>query len=394
MGRGSTVYVNGTLYTEHGVIENGRIQVSGEGIIEAIGSSSDDASSANERVVDLQGRKVIPGLIDVHVHGSNGFEVMNPAYEQLDGLSRYFAEHGTTSFLATTGSGTVEEISDALSNIRDALPRGLSGAEMLGVHLEGPFLNDKRRGAFKSTDLRPVDLAEMQRYIDASGNSIRLVTMAPEIEEGRALAAYLIERGIRVSIGHSDATYEEVAAAVEMGCLQTTHHFNGMRPLHHREPGVAGAGLIIPELTTELIADGIHVHPAAVKLMFVAKTPMKVCVITDAVGYAGLPNGVYGESTVENGQIHLTGSDTLAGSSLTMIQALRNVIRYTSLPLETVLPSFTIVPAKGSGEDHRKGSLAVGKDGDFLILDDELVIHMTCVRGKTVYQRSGGASAC
>ncbi|WP_169306540.1 N-acetylglucosamine-6-phosphate deacetylase [Cohnella pontilimi] len=385
----STVWMNGSFYTEQGVIENGYMRVSADGLIQDIGPEFGPVRpKEGERFVDLQGRKVIPGLIDVHVHGGNGFEVMKPAYEQLDGMSRYFAAHGTTTFLATTASGTQEEIVAALHNIRKAMSLGVGGAEIAGVHLEGPFLNDKRRGAFQTSDLRPASIDEMRIYLEAAGGAMRLVTLAPEIPGGFELAAWLLEQGVQVSIGHSDATFEEVKNAVALGCRHTTHHFNGMRPLHHRDPGVAGAGLMIPELTTELIADGVHVHPAVVKMLFDVKTPKKVCVITDSVVYAGLPDGVYGGSTMAGGMITLTGSDTLAGSTLTMIQALRNVIDFTGLPLETVLAAFTLVPAAECGAANRKGSLNVGKDADFLILDGELQLHATYVKGKAVYQRT------
>jgi N-acetylglucosamine-6-phosphate deacetylase len=385
MTRTSLIYINGTFYTESEVIENGHMQVNTAGKIESIGSAAEVSLPENhELVVDLAGRKVIPGLIDVHVHGGNGYDLMRSTSEDLDGMSRYHAEHGTTSFLATTGAGTKEQVIRALNNINEAYAKGLTGAEMLGVHLEGPYMNPKRKGAFMTEHLRQPDLAEMQAYLDASGNTIKFVTLAPEIEGGYALAAYLLERGIQVSIGHSNATYKEVVKAVDLGCQHTTHHFNGMSPFHHREPGVAGAGLIIPELTVELIADGIHVNPATVKLLFAIKTAQKVCVITDAVEYAGLPDGIYGESTVANGMIHLTGTDTLAGSSLTMIQALRNVIAFTGLSLEEVLPSFTLVPARKSGVEQRKGSLAVGKDADFIIVDDELQIHATHIKGISI----------
>ncbi|QGQ95208.1 N-acetylglucosamine-6-phosphate deacetylase [Paenibacillus psychroresistens] len=385
MTRASSVYINGTFYTETGIVENGRMQVNADGKIEAIGSAREvSLPQSPEYIVDLAGHKVIPGMIDVHVHGGNGFDVMKPTYANLDGMSRFHAEHGTTSFLATTGAGTKEQVFTALNNIYEAYSAGLTGAELLGVHLEGPYLSPKRKGAFMTEHLRVPDLAEMQAYLDVSGNIIKLVTLAPEIKSGFELAAYLLNRGIQVSIGHSDATYDEVAKAVELGCLHSTHHFNGMRPFHHREPGVAGAGLIIPEFVVELIADGIHVHPAGVRLLFAVKTPQNVCVVTDAVAYAGLPDGIYEESTVMDGIIHLTGTDTLAGSSLTMIQALRNVITFTGLPLETILPSFTIVPARKSGVEQRKGSLAVGKDADFILLDDELHIHDTYIKGLSI----------
>lgn len=378
---------NGKIYTgiTGEVIDKGYIQSNDEGRIVAVGAGSPTEGSV--QVIDLEGRVIIPGMIDVHLHGGNGFDVMRPTFEDLEGISRYYAMHGTTSFLATTGPGNREEILAVLENIRRVFAGGLQGAEMLGVHLEGPFLNPLRKGAMKVEELRLPDFGEIQTYLDASGNTVKLVTMAPELKGGFELASYLIERDVNVAIGHSDALFKEVERAVHLGIRHTTHHFNGMRPMHHREPGVAGAGMIMPELTTEVIADGIHVHPSVVRLLFTVKKAMQVCAITDAVKYAGLPDGVYGESTVDEGKIHLTGSDTLAGSSLTMIQALRNVLTYTGLPLEQVLPSFTLVPACKSGAEACKGTLDIGKDADFIVLEEGLEISKTYVRGKPVYER-------
>jgi N-acetylglucosamine-6-phosphate deacetylase len=274
-----------------------------------------------------------------------------------------------------------------LRHARQALEDGQTGgADVIGVHLEGPFLNPLRKGAFEESWLHPPDQGEMDRYIEASGRTIRLITTAPELQGGEAFVRRLAEQGIRVSIGHSDATFEQTAEAVEWGVRHTTHHFNGMRPLHHRDPGVAGAGLMLPSLTTELIADGVHVHPAAVRFLFEVKGAWNVCVITDAVSQAGMPDGEYGDTVVTNGEIYLTGTRTLAGSSSTMLRSLHRVLQYTGRSLENVLPSFTTVPAREAGADDRKGTLEAGKDADFLILDDKLELRQTFVRGMSVYK--------
>jgi N-acetylglucosamine-6-phosphate deacetylase len=375
--------VNGKIYTGDRVIHNGSMLVDGEGRIEAVGGP--ELSRADTPIRDLKGSMVLPGFIDVHVHGGGGHEMMDGTYEGLQGMSRFHAAHGTTSFLAATDSDSEEAIMNALRNTAEAAGKGLDGAEMLGVHLEGPFLNPIRSGAQNKTHIRAVNLNELQRYIDASGSRIRLVTLAPEIEGGCEAVEMLSRLGITVSVGHSDATYAQMLEAIERGATHTTHHFNGMSPFHHREPGVAGAGLICQELTTELIADGIHVHPAVVKMLFDTKGPHKVCMITDAVNCAGLTDGDYGSKTMKNGQIWLKDGSSLAGSSLTMIKALKNTLAYTGYSLERLLPSLTEVPARQIGASDRKGKLEAGKDADFLILDDELTILSTFVRGREVY---------
>ncbi|MBW5446486.1 N-acetylglucosamine-6-phosphate deacetylase [Cohnella sp. CFH 77786] len=377
--------VNGRIYAGGRVIDNGSLLVGSEGRIEAVGGT--ELRSAEAPVRDVQGSMVLPGFIDVHVHGGGGYQMMDGNYEGIAGMSWFHAAHGTTSFLATTDSASEEAILKALRNASEAEAKGLNGAELLGVHLEGPFLHPIRGGAQDKRHIRPASRSELERYVEASGSRIRLVTLAPEIEGGFEAVDMLTRLGITVSIGHSDATYAQVLEAVRRGATHTTHHFNGMSPFHHREPGVAGAGLMLSELTTELIADGIHVHPAAVKLLFETKGARRVCLITDAVSCAGLPDGEYGHLAMKDGQIWLKDGSSLAGSSLTMLKALKNVLAYTGYPLEGLLPSLTEVPARQIGVSDRKGSLEAGKDADLLILDDELNLLSTFVRGREVYAR-------
>ncbi|QNK54914.1 N-acetylglucosamine-6-phosphate deacetylase [Paenibacillus sp. PAMC21692] len=378
---------NGRIYTGRRVIDNGCLLVGTDGRIEAVGEPEEISEAFMEAVLvlDLQGKRVLPGLIDVHVHGGNGFQVMDGTFEGLDGMSRFHAAHGTTSFLATTDSASEQEILKALRCADEAASRGLDGAELLGVHLEGPFLHPGRGGAQDKRHLRSATKAELRRHIEASGNRIKLATLAPEIEGGLEAVDLLAGLGITVSIGHSDATHAQVLEAIRRGVSHTTHHFNGMSPFHHRDPGVAGSGLICGELTTELIPDGIHVHPAVVKLLFDIKGAHKVCMITDAVQQAGLPDGDYGEIILKDRQVWLKDGSSLAGSTLTMIQGLKNVLSYTGYALEVVLPSFTEVPARQSGVADRKGKLEAGKDADFLIVDDDLAIRSTYVGGREVY---------
>jgi N-acetylglucosamine-6-phosphate deacetylase len=383
--------VNGTVYTGYEMIPNGRVLVDDNGKIAFVGESLSVNETlsfpANVDVVDVKGGIVVPGFIDVHVHGGGGADMLRGRKEDFAGTARFHARHGTTSFLATTGSATMEHTLQVLENARLAFAESWTdGAEPIGIHLEGPFINPVRKGAMDETVLRLPDLTEMERYITASGGLIRLVTMAPELPGGKAFVQAMRDRGVSVSIGHSDASYEEVIAAVEWGATHTTHHFNGMRPMHHRDPGVAGAGLMLPGLTTELICDGVHVHPAAIRFTFDVKGEWNVCIITDAVAYAGLEDGEYGDSVVSGGEVYLKGTRTLAGSCTTMLDSLKKVMAFTGRSLENVLPSFTAVPAREAGASYRKGSLVNGKDADFLILDESLHLTSTYVRGKAVYE--------
>ncbi|MDF2661792.1 MAG: nagA [Paenibacillus sp.] len=380
---GETIWINATLYTEHRVIENGRMIVTESGTIRALGDELLPIP-AHARVCDCRGALLVPGFIDVHVHGGNGFGMMEGTREALDGMSRYHARHGTTAFLATTSTADMETIRQALHNAASHV--GLTaGAELAGIHLEGPYLDVKRRGAQSEAFLKLPSGSEIDELLDVSGGHLRLVTLAPEIEGGLQAVTQFAERGVTVSAGHSDATFALMKEAVSLGVSHTTHHFNGMSPMHHREPGLAGAGLLMDKLTTELICDGIHVHPAVVKLLFEMKGPGNVCMITDAVSPAGLPDGAYGSVVVRAGEVMLKDGSTLAGSSLTMLQALKNAIKFTGYPLEKLLPSMTSVPARQVRLDKVKGSLSPGKHADFLLLTQELELISTYVRGGEVY---------
>jgi len=381
-----TAYINATVYTPQGVLQEGRMIISQAGTIVAVGDNA-LALPIGAEVVDLTGCTILPGFIDVHVHGGGGHQMMDGTYEGLDGMSRFHAAHGTTSFLATTGTDSQERLCLALSNATAGIKRGVSGAEVLGIHLEGPYIDYKRSGAQKREYIRLPHRDELALFLATAEEQIKLVTLAPEVEGGMDTVRWLTERGITVSIGHSNATYEEVCEAVALGASHTTHHFNGMSPFHHREPGVAGAGLMLPQLTTELIADGIHVHPAAAKFLYQTKGAENVCMITDAVRCAGMPDGVYGHVKVENGIVSLLDGSSLAGSTLTTIQAFRNMLQFTGLPPEAILPSLTEVPARQIGVNVRKGSIAAGKDADFVVTDASWDIQLTFVKGKKVYGR-------
>jgi N-acetylglucosamine-6-phosphate deacetylase len=382
-----TLIKNAKIYTPHAVMDDSWVVVNAEGKIEQVGEG-DIPSSSFARVIDADGLSLIPGFIDVHIHGGNGYSVMDGTYEALSGISTYHAKHGTTSFLATTTTGSRDAILKALSGVSVSMKEGVPGAEIIGIHLEGPYLNLKRCGAQSKEEIRPSTLDELNEFLQAANGQLKLATIAPEIENGMIALQFLKENGVTVSIGHSDATLNEVKAAVEKGASHTTHHFNGMSPVHHREPGVAGAGLILSEITTEIISDGIHVHPAMVKHLFDTKGPSKICAITDAVGCAGLPDGEYDDVVMKDGKVMLKDGSSLAGSTLTMIDAFKNILEFTGYSIEDILPSFTTVPAREINMDHKKGSIEAGKDADLLIVDSGLTILSTFVKGKEVYNRS------
>jgi len=382
-----TLFKNARIYLLDKVINQGWILVNEIGKIVEIGEGNTGTLNYDV-IVDGEGMSLIPGLIDVHIHGGNGYSFMDGSYEALAEISSFHAKHGTTSFLATTSTASKERIIKALNCAFESYEKGMPGADLIGVHLEGPFINEKRSGAQEKSDIRLPSIDEINQYLQASNNLIKLVTLAPEVENGFEAVKHFTECGVTVSIGHSDANFQEVQKSIQVGATHTTHHFNGMSPIHHREPGVAGAGMVLKELTTEIIADGIHVHPEMVKLLFDVKGVWNTCAITDAVFCAGLPDGEYERVYVTKGQVYLSDGSTLAGSTLTMIQSLKNVISFTGYSLFDILPSYTMVPARQAKIDHLKGSIEKGKDADFLIVDDELSIVSTYVKGIEVYKRS------
>lgn len=384
-----TLWRNAAIATPGGLIEDGYLLSDERGSIREVGAAGRrqfaDGEFANVR--DMQGRLMLPGFVDVHVHGGGGFEASGGDYGELDGMSLFHAAHGTTSFLATTMTESPEVIEQTLAGIARAKADGVSGAELLGAHLEGPFLNALRAGAQNKAYLADPDERMIASFLEAADGCIRLVTLAPELPGGLTAAKRFKAAGATVSAGHTDASFAQMEEAIRRGVTHTTHHFNGMRPLHHREPGAAGAGLMLPELTIELIADGIHVHPELVRMAFLTKSVSRICMITDAVKCAGLPDGDYGGAIMEHGQVMTRDRSTLAGSSLTMIEALRNTLRFTRLSLMRILPAFTSVPARQAGVGDRKGALEAGKDADFIVLDDEYGLLATVVRGRPVVNR-------
>ena len=341
------------------------------------------------RVVDAGNGWLLPGFIDVHVHGGVGREAMDADPDGLRQLARFYAEHGVTSFLPTTWTAPHEDIMAALETIAVVQQEGTGGAAILGAHVEGPYLNPARCGAQDSRQIRRAGRDEALAILDTG--IIRLLALAPEYPENHWLIDECARRGVTVSAAHTAATYADMQQAVALGLSQTTHTYNAMTGLHHREPGTLGAALTMDSISCELIADNVHVHPAAMNLLYRAKGPDRTLLITDAVRGAGLPEGTsYDQDgrpvVVRDGAAYLPG-DTLAGSTLTMDRALRNFIAATGAPLEVVWPTTSRTAARQLGLDGRKGSLEVGKDADLVLLDANLDVRLTVVGGQVVYER-------
>jgi len=335
-----------------------------------------------ERVAGI----ITPGFIDIHVHGGDGADFMDADAEANERILRFHARHGTTAVAATTLSASPGDLRAAVAAIAaialSARTPG-AGAEICAVHLEGPYINRDRAGAQDRASIRPPDLQEVAALLAQAPRMKWLMTVAPEIAGVRALVErYRSE--ITFSIGHTAAGYDEAVAALAWGASHFTHLFNAMSGLHHREPGVAGAALTSESATAELIADGIHVHPAVLRLAAQAM-PQRIALVTDAMRACGLADGIYKlyqhDVTVGGGAARLEDG-ALAGSLLTMDRAVQCMVEQAGLPLETVLPFATEVPARILGIADRKGKLAGGYDADVVVLTPRLEVERVFVRGR------------
>ncbi|RUS52553.1 N-acetylglucosamine-6-phosphate deacetylase [Kurthia sp. 3B1D] len=342
---------------------------------------------ADATIIDGTGKYLLPGFIDMHIHGSVRCDAMDASDEGLHTMAASLLREGTTSFLATTMTQSPENIEAALAVLGDFKPT-LQEAEMVGVHLEGPFVSKKRAGAQPLEHITPPDMALFRKWQQLSGHRIKEITIAPEEPGGMEAVKALHADGVVVSIGHSDATFDEVVEAVELGVSQGTHLYNQMRPFHHREPGVIGATWLLPEIKAELIADFIHSHPKAVLMAYKMKTAAGIILITDAMRAKGMP---YGDYDLGGQLVHVTETGahlpngSLAGSVLTMDQAVRNMHQATNCSLEELVQMSSFNAAQQL-QMTNKGRLVEQADADAVLLDERLTLVQTVKAGNIVYE--------
>jgi N-acetylglucosamine-6-phosphate deacetylase len=361
------------------VIEDGRI--------ESIGTCGSDEVSPATQVLDFPGATLSSALFDVHTHGAAGHDVMEATPEALAAICTFLASRGTGSFLATTVTAPLDATLRSLSALAKLLSQApVAGqARPLGIHLEGPFLSHAKKGAHPPEYLLAPDIPTFDRLYEAAEGRVRLMTLAPELPGAVELAAHATARGVRVSVGHSNANAAETRAAIAAGAVSATHTFNAMRPLDHREPGILGTVLTTDELFAELICDGIHTAPELVKLWWRAKGPARAILITDAMSAAGMPDGEYqlGGMAVQVAEGRaLLPSGVLAGSVLTLDRALANFIEFTGARLEEGLRLATANPAAMTGLEDQAGSLAVGGPANLIAVDGKGVLAEAIVGGK------------
>lgn len=369
------------------LIENGRICKLGYNL-----PSADDASSSS-----FNGDILIPGLIDTHVHGAGGYDTMDGTRNSLTGLSHALLKEGTTAFLATTLSSPQDRIQAVLENITAAIksPLDCPQAELLGVHLEGPFLTLQYKGAHVSdyipSSIHGRDLAAFTQLVNEYPGLIRIITFAIERMDMAELAAFCQNNRIISSAGHTAADYTAMTRAAAGGVCRMTHAFNAMPGIHHREPGPMTAGLLNDDIELELIADGVHIHPAILEMAFRLKPQDKITLVSDGTRSVGMPDGQYelGEQTtiVKNGVARLSDG-TIAGSAYPLLQGLRTVVQVLKRPLYEAVRFASLNPAQTLGVADRLGSLEPGKDATFVRLHSNLAVKQVWFQGKKVVEEN------
>ncbi|HDZ8844079.1 TPA: N-acetylglucosamine-6-phosphate deacetylase [Aeromonas dhakensis] len=366
------------LLTEQGWREHQVLTHEG-GVITAI-----DPIPADDPVREVE--LLVPALIDGHVHGGAGVDVMDEAADALARLSLAKAAEGVSAFLATTVTAPLPAILSTLGRIADAMASPQPGAQLLGSYLEGPYFAPDNKGAHDPALFRALDLAELDQLQQVARGTLKVVALAPEKTGALAAIRHLKQAGIRVMLGHSAADHDTTMAALAAGASGLVHCFNGMRGLHHREPGMVGAGLVHPDAWLELIADGHHVHPSVLRLCHCCARD-RLLLITDAMSAAGMPDGHYllGDYRVEmkDGVVR-TDTGGLAGSTLTLLGAVRNMVQLAGVPLDEAIRMASLAPARMLGMEHRLGSLAVGKQANLLALTTELNQQHIWVAGREI----------
>lgn len=367
------------ILTEMGWLENGIVTIDDSGNIIAIESANQPCSN---------NITLMPALIDTHIHGAMGMDVMDANHEALNTISTFLAKHGVGAFLATTVTESAENIEAALIQIKESYQQGLEGAELLGGYLEGPFFTAKNRGAHPETLLQSPNKSLLNKWLKIADGTLKCVALAPEYPESLSTISWLKSQNIRVMLGHTNADYQTIKAALVAGASGVVHCYNGMSGLHHREPGTVGAAFTTPNCQTEIIADGHHVHPAALNIALRCCNE-QLLLISDAMRATGMPNGDYylGEMLVHmQDNIVRTDAGGLAGSTLSLDNAVNTLADAAEISFEKAWLHGSLYPARALGIEHKLGSISVGKQANLVLLSPQKQIVATLVKGNAIYK--------
>jgi N-acetylglucosamine-6-phosphate deacetylase len=381
------VFKSKTLYTPLRKIDHAVVSVE-SGAVVSVASRNNSEAAPGKGITDFGDCVIVPGFFDIHVHGGVNCDVMRGSADEMKKFETFLAKHGVTSYFPTTVTASQDATLSALERLASRIEAAEKdvggGARPLGIHLEGPFLSHARRGVHPPIDLVEPSVAAFDKLWQAAQGHVRMLTIAPELNGAEEVIAEASKRGVCVSIGHSNATLEQARRGVKAGARHATHTFNAMRPLDHRAPGILGEVMTNNQLSADVIADGIHVDPSVVDLLFRAKGIEKFVLITDAISATGMPDGRYqlGTLEVELKDGRCTRDGNLAGSALTMDRAVRNVMKFAGLDLQQAVRAASMNPAKAVGIN--KGTIEPGADADFVVLTPAGEVRATVVNGVVV----------
>jgi N-acetylglucosamine-6-phosphate deacetylase len=371
------------VYTEDAITSNSYVLID-NGIISAIV----DVPEYDIPIVDLGNMSLLPGFLDLHIHGREGCDIMDAKRKSIETISMSLAKHGVVGFLATTVTSTWKNTLAAFTTIGEAYQNQPGGAQVLGAYNEGLFFTEDHKGAHDEKFFLPLDKENIDAIIAASNGALKVVALAPELSGSKDIISYLAAKGIKPMLGHTNANYQQACDALDAGACGGVHVFNGMKGIHHRDPGCAGAVLLDKEAYVEVIADGVHLHPAILQLIYRLKGPTKMGLISDCIVAGGMKDGTYQRGMldvkVQNG-IARTESGSLAGSTLTLEKAIGNLIKLADIsPLEAVHMA-SLIPAEFLGVSESLGSVAINKRACLTVVDDHFEVQATIIDGQLVY---------